>query len=97
MKCGDEILDVMGIDPAGNIDVPSWIAEHQAQFHRFAEVLAAGIPGAEAYSTKKMWRVKKSGRRLRIAELLENLASVRAAFETLRQDLDRDKETFPGT
>ncbi len=88
IKCGDEKLDIMGIERTGDIEIPWWIGEHKARFRSFTEIIASGIPDAEAYETPKMWRVRKFGRRLHATELLENLASVRIALEKLRQDLD---------
>jgi HNH endonuclease len=89
MQCNGDVLAVFGIERTGDIEIPWWIAGHKARFRSFAETLAAGIPDAQAYETKKMWRVNKAGRRLHVTELLEHTASVRIALEKLRADLDR--------
>jgi hypothetical protein len=87
MPAEDTVLDVIGIDQDGSIEIPWFIGDYKQKFRTFAETLAAAIPGAIAYETPKMWRVRKDGRNVQLAELLEASSGLRTAFEVLRAAL----------
>jgi HNH endonuclease len=89
IKRGDELLNIFGIERTGDIEIPWSIGEHKVRFRTFTEKLSAGIPDAISYETPKMWRVKKTSRRLNVLELLDASTSVRTALEELRMQLDR--------
>jgi 5-methylcytosine-specific restriction endonuclease McrA len=85
---GTDWINVMGIEPDGSLQIPWFVGEHKKQFRSFAETLAAGIPGAVAYETPKMWRVAKPGKqRLHVLELLDHPTAFRAALEVLHTAL----------
>jgi hypothetical protein len=97
MDRGAERLNIFGIERTGDIEIPWSIGTHKARFRTFAERLAAGVPEAEPYETRRMWRLRKAGRRLNVLELLEASTSVRAALEDLRARLDRWPEPGAAT
>lgn len=80
---GQRSLAVLGIGPAGDVDVPWLIRGYKDLFKAFAMDLAHVIPGASLYETRTMWRVDGGGAakgQISVEELL-------AAADVLRESL----------
>lgn len=87
MSVGETVLEIMGINRNGGVEVPWFIGQHKKEFHRFAYALERVIPGAKAYETTKMWRVRKDGRNIMLSELMVDLPTLWAALEDLHSAL----------
>jgi hypothetical protein len=84
MKVEGSTIEVMGVEPNGDVHIPWSIGGRKDMFRNFAEKLAEGIPGAVAYETPKQWNVAKVGKKLlKVLELLNSTAQVRTALEIL--------------
>lgn len=58
---GGKLLGVLGISPAGDVDVPWQIAGEKDWFKPFAERFAEAVPDSILYESPKMWRVDGCG------------------------------------
>lgn len=87
MSAGREALAILGITPDGGVEIPWDIAGYKQKFRPFAEAVAAAIPGAVAYETPKMWRVRKDGHNVTVTDLLEVAPILRAALANLHAAL----------
>jgi 5-methylcytosine-specific restriction endonuclease McrA len=87
LTAGAEKIDVFGIERTGEIEVPWMIGPHKRAFRPFAEKLAAMIPGGEVYETPKIWRVKRHGCRLTVADILGVSDDLKAAMGELAMRL----------
>jgi hypothetical protein len=88
VAAGNTMLDVLGIQDDGRVEIPWYIASYKKKFRLFAEDLAGAISGAMYYETPKMWPVKKKdGRKVHVSELLDAAPAVKAALERLRAEL----------
>ena len=87
MKVNNRTVSIFGIDQSGYVEIPWSIGEAKGQFRPFAETLAHAIPGAFAYETPKMWRVRKNGRCVTVPELLAASETLRAALKDLNTAL----------
>ncbi|MGO4725466.1 MULTISPECIES: HNH endonuclease [unclassified Inquilinus] len=88
MNARGRTLNVFGIEPDGEMEIPWSIGEEKDRFRGFAETLAAAIPGAVSYETPKMWRVGKGGGRLNILDILNATDVVLEALRKLRETLE---------
>lgn len=84
---GGKSLQVFGVRPGGEVEIPWYIGEEKEAFQAFATKLARAIPGAIAYETKKMWRVKGSTGLVSASELMAVEATVRQVLEDLYRAL----------
>jgi hypothetical protein len=87
MTVGGRRLWIFGIEQFGSVQIPWGVPKAKEQFRPFAESLARAIPGAVAYETKQMWRVRKNGRCVTVPELLAASESVRSALKDLNAAL----------
>lgn len=89
LTVGDLVIDAIGIEPDGTVQIPWFIAETKEQFRSFAESIANAIPGAECYETTKAWAVSLSGKkRMTINDLLIADQVVVSAFANLKTRLN---------
>ncbi|MGO1074585.1 HNH endonuclease [Inquilinus sp. CA228] len=87
VSMGDRMLDVFGIEPDGDVQIPWSIGDEKDRFRGFAAILAAAIPGAIAYETPRMWRVGRRGGRISVLDILDASDAVRAALRELNEAL----------
>ncbi len=87
LRHGGATLDLLGVNRDLTVEVPWMVHDHKAELRLFAAALAAGIPGTEVYETRRWWRVRMSGRRLALADLLGARPSVHEAFCAMRHAL----------
>lgn len=84
----DELaLDVFGVEASGAVQVPWMIADAKAQFKPFADAVARAIPGAVAYETARMWRVRGASGPLTLDELLTAEVAIRESLTSLHRSL----------
>ena len=99
MRVGSTVLEVLGIQLDGLVEIPWSIGGKKDAFKGFAETLSAAIPGAIIYETPKHWVVSKAAkRRVNLLEVLEAAPTLRQALETLHAELlaDRQIDAVPG-
>lgn len=87
MSVAGRTLSVLGIEARGSVQVPWDIGEEKSRFRGFAETLAAGIPGAVAYETPKMWRVGRPKGGISVLDILDASDALRAALRKLDEEL----------
>jgi hypothetical protein len=88
MRVGTTVMEILGVQRDGLVEIPWSIGVRKSTFKSFAEMLAAGIPGAIVYETPKHWVVSKvAKRRLNLLEVLEAAPTLRRALETLHSEL----------
>ena len=83
LDSGEGPINAFGVESDISVQIPWSLGKHKHAFKEFAHVLADAIPGAVAYETPKMWRVRKDGRPVTLRELLDAGPAIRAAFEVL--------------
>lgn len=88
LTVGEHRLDVLGIEPNGDVEFPWSIGDQKGKFKSFAMTLASAIPGARVVETPKMWRVKGSAGRLTVEELLDVSVVLCAALSDLKAALE---------
>jgi HNH endonuclease len=77
-----------GVQRDGSVEIPWSISGRKDALRRFAETLAAAIPGAIVYETPKLWNVSKADkRRINVLELLDATPTLRLALERLHSEL----------
>jgi hypothetical protein len=87
MNVGGRVLEVFGIEPTGDVQVPWFIGDAKDRFRGFAEILAAAIPGAIAYETPKMWRVRRREGSVSVRDIVDAPDGLRAALLQLNEAL----------
>ncbi|MGF6228712.1 5-methylcytosine-specific restriction endonuclease McrA [Inquilinus ginsengisoli] len=88
VSVGGRELEVLGIEPTGDVQVPWFIGDAKDRFRGFAETLAAAIPGAVVYETPKMWRVKGQEGWVSVCDIVDAPDGLRAALRQLNDALN---------
>ncbi len=79
------VLEILGINQDGTVEIPWSLVDHKPEFRGFVDRLASVIEESEVYCTPKgWWRVRKSGRKLTLAELLAVADTLVLAIAELR-------------
>jgi hypothetical protein len=88
MRVGGTTVEFLAVEPDGRVHVPWSLGGRKDEFRGFAEILAAGIGGAVAYETPKLWNVALAGKKpLGLLRLLDSTKVLRSALEALHHAL----------
>jgi hypothetical protein len=88
MRAGGSTVEFLAVEPDGRVQVPWSLDGRKDEFRAFAETLAAGIPGALVYETRKQWNVGDANRQpLGLLSVLNSTKALRSALESLHAAL----------